>query len=86
MRAASPVSYHAGSAPARRIGGPSGRILPTGASCYAKNFARPIQTDTYDPLPTAGRMGLFLNDTALIGTFVNYAVYPVQPPSSLLYV
>lgn len=42
--------------------------------------------DHYDPIPTAGFMGVYLNDTALVGTFSNFAVYPVRPPSSFEYV
>ncbi|GEM_PF-2258157 len=37
-------------------------------------------------LPESGHMGVYLNDGAAIGAYTNFAVYPVQPPSSFWFV
>jgi hypothetical protein len=41
---------------------------------------------SYDHLPTSGGAGVFLNESSISGWFTNFAVYPVQPSSSLWYV
>jgi hypothetical protein len=49
--------------------------------CVNGRFLETVN-NRYDPIPALGYVGLYLDDTALTGTFTNLSVYPVQPTYS----
>ncbi len=54
--------------------------------CYVNDQYVGAYYDKDNEIPATGEPGVFINDGALTGVFTNFAVYPVQPPTSLWYI
>jgi len=54
--------------------------------CYVNDQLVGTYYDRFNDLPSSGLPGIYIADDAQVGTFSNFAVYPVQAPSSLWYV